>query len=591
MRSTEPDGVPLPWHARVRDAATDRILGAGVLVGTRHVLTCAHVVGDPENEVVVEFTTRPEATTTGRVEPDHWIPEGKAGEGDIALLRLAEDQPEGCGAVLRRQATPLATEVHALGFPQGHPDGLWVSMRLAGNCGPRGEWVQLNDWRPGEPSRGFSGAAVLNMLNDHVTGHVIGHVIGMVVGRHNGPPANLAYMIPVETVARYLPRTRRWVHGPGAVDPETASDYDPLVPDVALAQRMTDWLRAPSTVRVLVGDGPGQTRTLRSVIVSSDREHRPPDRVLVSAPPGTVSPVASLDLAVNASGKTVEAISQRILDRLGIPGPASGATGRVRDGVPAMTIVVYGIDEADDPVSLVDTLLRPLAEQRSRLLLVFGRDPSPALTRARSLESEAAGAEREHVLRLLDELTGRVAKLGVAERRAVEHWREVAPRVAGVPDPPDLAAAFLLRLLRHPGTAPEEHWTARELQELLRRQERAATRIEEYGRSLREALARRNELRGRLETSKALAVDADLAEDIDLGRLYDEAHRLLWTERPCDVGEAGALVRRYETAVRRLRTAGRGAAPEARDREARDRAAEERVANGGGAGDGAGGGG
>lgn len=582
MRSTEPDGVPLPWHARIRDAATDRILGAGMLVGTRHVLTCAHVVGDPENEVVVEFTTRPGATTTARVEPDHWIPEGKAGEGDIALLRLAEDQPEGRGASLRRQATPLAAEVHALGFPQGHPDGLWVSMRLAGSCGPRGEWVQLNDWRPGEPSRGFSGAAVLNTLDDHVTGHVI----GMVVGRHNGPPANLAYMIPVETVARYLPRTRRWVHGPGAVDPETVSDYDPLVPDVALAQRMTDWLRAPSTVRVLVGDGPGQSRTLRSVIVSSDREHRPPDRVLVSAPPGTVSPVASLDLAVNASGKTVEAISQRILDRLGIPGPASGATGRVRDGVPAMTIVVYGIDEADDPVSLVDTLLRPLAEQRSRLLLVFGRDPSPALARARSLESEAADAEREHVLRLLGELTDRVAGLGVAERRAVEHWREIAPRVAGVPDPPDLAAAFLLRLLRHPGAAPEAHWTARELQELLRRQERAATRIEAYGRSLRAALDRRNELRARLETSKALAADADLAENIDLGRLYDEAHRLLWTERPCDVDGAGALVRRYETAVRRLRTTGRAGTPEKRGREAGDRAAE-----GGGAGDGAGDGG
>ncbi|MFI7533453.1 trypsin-like peptidase domain-containing protein [Streptosporangium sp. NPDC049376] len=553
MRPTETAGVPFPWHARIRDAGTGRILGAGMLVGTRHVLTCAHVAGDgqapPETEVVVEFTTRPGATTTGRVEPDHWIPEGKAGEGDLALLRLAEDQPEGCGASLRRQATPLGTQVHALGFPHDHPDGLWASMRLAGSCGPRGEWVQLNDWRPGEPRQGFSGAAVLNELNDHV--------MGVVVGGRRGGPVNLAYMIPVETVARYLPRTRRWVHGPGAVDPETAVDYDPLVPDVALAQRMTDWLRAPSAVRVITGGGPGQSRTLRSVIVSSDREHRPPDGVLVSAPPGTVSPAASLDLAVDASGKTVEAISLRILDRLGIPGPPGAAAGRVRDGVPSMTIVVYGIDEADDPVSLVETLLRPLAEQRSRLLLVFGRDASPALDQARSLESEAARAERAHVLRLLGELADLVAKLGAAERRAVEHWREVAPRVAGVPDPPDLVAAFRLRLLRHPDSAPEEHWTARELQELLRREGRAAARIEEYGRSLREALGRRDELRGRLETGKALAAGAGLAEDIELGRLYDEAHELLWDRRPCDVDRAGTLVRHYEKAVRRLRATGR----------------------------------
>ncbi|GAA2888132.1 serine protease [Streptosporangium fragile] len=552
MRSTEAASAPHPWHVRIRDTVTGQILGAGMLVGTRHVLTCAHVVGPdrdpPDTDVTVEFITRPEATTTGRVEDDCWVPSREKGEGDVALLKLAETQPEGCGAPLHRRAILLGAEVYAQGFPSGHANGLGAFMRLAGNCGPRGEWVQMNDWSPGRPARGFSGAAVLDSGT--------GQVVGMVVSRHVGDPADIAYMIPVETIVRYLPPVGRWARGHTAVDRETAQKFNPRVPDVEFGQQVTDWLAAPSNVRVITTGGRDSERaeTLRSVIVSSDREQRPSDEVLAAAPPGTVSPAAGLDLAVDASGRTVEEVSQRVLDRLGIrPGSPGGATDRVRDGVPPMTIVVYGIDDAGDPISLVDRLLRPLAEQGSRLFLVFHRDSSPVLDQARSLESEAATAERERVRRLLGELTAKVAELETAEKRAVRRWREIAPRVAGVPDPPDLAASFRLRLLRPPDSAPEDGWTVGELHALLRRRDRASARVEEFGRTIEESLARRNELRRRAEVDKAVAAGAGLAEDIALGRLYDEAHRLLWDERPCDLGRAEAAVRRYEAAIRHRR--------------------------------------
>jgi hypothetical protein len=423
-------------------------------------------------------------------------------------------------------------------------------MRLAGNCGPRGEWVQLNDWSPGLPARGFSGAAVL----DHG-----GQVLGMIVGRHIGEPAGIAYMIPVETVVRYLPVVRRWVSGHTAVDPKTAQEFDPRVPDVEFGRQVSDWLAAPSNVRVSTTGGRDSERsaTLRSVIVSSDREQRPPDEVLATAPPGTVSPAAGLDLAVDATGRTVEEISRRVLARLGIrPGSPGGAAERVRAGVPPLTIIVYGIDDARDPLSLLDRLLRPLAEQGSCLMLVFHRDSSPALDHARALEAEAAAAERERVRGLLDRLADEVAGLETAEDGAVKRWQEIAPRVAGVPDPPDIAVSFRLRLLRPPGAAREDGWTVRALHDLLRRREDAAARIEEFRRRIEEPLARRNELRKRAEVNKAVAAAAGLAEDIALGELHREARRLLWEERPCDLGSAEAAVRRYEAAIRRRRAGG-----------------------------------
>ncbi|MBB2914444.1 hypothetical protein FHS43_005756 [Streptosporangium becharense] len=554
MHPADP-GAPYPWHARIRDAATGQILGAGMLVGTEHVLTCAHVVGSgedpPGSDVAVEFITRPDAATSGRVEDGCWVPSKEQGAGDVALLRLVHAQPGGCGAPLHRRAMLLGTEVYAQGFPAGHADGLGAFMKLAGNCGPRGEWVQLTGWSPGSPARGFSGAAVLDSGS--------GHVVGMVVGRHTGEPAGVAYMIPVETVVRYLPRVGRWTRGHTAVDPKAARKFDPRVPDVEFGQQVTDWLTAPSNVRVVTTGGRDseRSRTLRSVIVSSDREQRPPDEVLATAPPGTVSPAAGLDLAVDASSRTVEEISQRVLDRLGItPGPSASATDRVRDGVPPMTIVVYGIDEAGDPVSLVDRLLRLLAEQGSRLLLVFHHDSSPALDRARSLEADAVTAARERLQRLLGEAAGEVAGLEAAERRVVRRWREIAPRVAGVPDPPDLAASFRLRLLRPPGSTPEDRWTEGELHDLLRAGERASARIEEFGRTLEASLARRNELRRRAEADKAVAARAGLAEDLALERVYRRVRLLLWHERPCDLAEAEAAVKDYEAAIRRMRASG-----------------------------------
>jgi len=530
------------WRTRIRDPA-GRVLGAGMLLGERHVLTCAHVVapGDdlPRGHVVVDFAGRPaEPSTRARVEPDGWVPSRATGEGDLALLRLDRPQPAGFGTLLQRLPTLWHYEVHAQGYPVDTEHTRGVTMALAGDTGPSEEWVQLIRWEPGEPSRGFSGAAV---VSDRT-----GHVVGMVVGRSKRGPAGVAYMIPVETIVRYLPQVSDWVRGDGAVDQRMVRQFEEDV-DVPFAQQVSEWIAAPGNVRVIItgGHDSSRSKTLRSVVTSSDRERRPPAELLDQAPDGTVAPLGRLDLAVDVSDLAVEEIVRRILGRLGIQaGTDMSAAERVRQGISPMTLVLDGVDDAAEPVALVDGLLRPLAEQGSCLLLGFHRDASAALDQARSLETEATAAEGERAGRLIQEVTTKTDELRTAEKKAMELWRHVAPRIAGTPHPPDHAASFGLLLLR-------DRWTVREAAHLLRRADRALMAVERYREMLEKTLADRNEARGLLETFKARAAACGLAENLELAGLHGTAYRLLNEELPADLHRAGTAVERYVDAVRR----------------------------------------
>ncbi|WP_449065748.1 hypothetical protein [Planomonospora algeriensis] len=66
--------------------------------------------------------------------------------------------------------------------------------------------------------------------------------------------------------------------------------------------------------------------------------------------------------------------------------------------------------------------------------------------------------------------------------------------------------------------------------------------------ALRELLARRDELRGRLEAFRAKAVRLGRAEDTRLDRLYRHARDLLWTA-PCDLRRAAVAVTGYRRAI------------------------------------------
>ncbi len=492
------------------------VLGAGVLLGSKHVLTCAHVI-EGAADVFADFTPRVRA----RVVPEWFVPPLADRRGDVALLELAQPGP-GTGATLRRVALGWDRQVHTFGHPRGLDDGVWTRLTLAGPAGPGGEWLQMNarsvvDQRV---RAGFSGAGVV----DDPTGAVL----GIVVGEYTDDTASLSWMIPVETIVRHLPAVARWVVGDSAADPVFSSAVEP---DVALgtAKALANWLArrgSADVVMIIVGS---DRAALHRAVALSGRESRPD---VFDAPEGTVPEVGSIDLAVDASGKTVDQVWRRILDRAGIVLDESVGPGdQVRAGVPPMTVVVDGVDDAAQPEALVDELLRPLAEHGSRLVLAFHHPSAPSLALARSWQLDTVTHRLDRVEREILALADRQEDLGDrdAHRVATLRLRLTALRVAVASSGPDSVWQQL---------AACEDSVAR-----------AARRTEDAFRRRDELARGRRELSGLLEAYQAKSAEGGLAEDTRLAVLYRKAHDSLWRS-PGDLPAAQEAVRAYADAVR-----------------------------------------
>lgn len=528
-----------PWRVCIRDLSSESVLGAGMLLCTGQVLTCAHAIidrksGRPYPMVVVEFCDRRGASPArGSVVSGAWLPP-HAGRGDVVLLDLDRAQPDGCWAQLRRiSATPGRT-VRMYGFPDANAtDGLWRSAAVMGHGGPQGEWVRLSGTPDQNVEEGFRGAGVV----DDATGSVI----GMLVAAHTDRSRAVSWMLPVDAIVRSVPHIGRCVRGGSAVDPALAGTFEPEAPDGDLARKLTNWLGRHETGGVLIiviaGSNSEQAATLRRAIVAAASELRPvaADR----APADTVPPAGSLDLAIDASGMTADEVSMRILDRIGFPSNESKeASERVRDDAPPMSVVVDAVDDADDPESLVTRVLAPLAERAVerdiRLLIGFRRASSPSLGLL--------------VARRLDHLETLVARVASAEEAARRRHQDVAPRIANAPEVPTGSIALRLGLTAL-GTETDSQRRLEGLGRLERAAGRALSRARAVQRRLDELLAERGELRGRLEGYQRMAAGLGLVEDTELGSLHQQAFELL-SAGGCDLDVAAGLVDRYVRAVR-----------------------------------------
>src|SRR5690606_23062681 len=115
----------------------------------------------------------------------------------------------------------------------------------------------------------------------------------------------------------------------------------------------------------------------------------------------------TIDLAVDASGKTAWDVARRVLSRAGIrPGDTAPTAERLRTP-PPMTVVVVGVDDAARPEELLTEVLKPLADGAGRLLLGFHAESSPGLALARSWDTIGDRLAR---------LAERLAELEAAER-------------------------------------------------------------------------------------------------------------------------------------------------------------------------------
>ncbi|MFC7829607.1 trypsin-like peptidase domain-containing protein [Streptomyces sp. NPDC057375] len=404
------------WAVRIR-GADGEIAGAGILLSPDQVLTCAHVVDRAAARLTAEFvgaTDHSVPAVPARVDGTAYVPETRDADGDpsgdVALLRLERPRPVEETVRLHRLSAP-GREVRMYGFPYAHNGGIWFRSTVVGGCGRDGQ-VQLSPVSPGElASPGCSGAGVA----DSRTGEVIGMVLSGQLDQHGN---RFSFMSPAETIARHLPGLKPHIVGPTAVDERLLPTDDGPSPDLLdepFAQRLAAWLRDDGSQVKISVVGPGdaaRAATLRRAITLADRELRTAvsiDRASLD-PPGTVPSAGGHDLAVDASGVTAAEIAERIADRMGLwQHPEDPPLDRIRASRSTLNLVVVGVDEAIDPLPLLD-LLEVLRAGGSRLLLVF-RTAGDCHRLARDrLLTRPARERRARLVERLRDLTGPLAE-------------------------------------------------------------------------------------------------------------------------------------------------------------------------------------
>jgi hypothetical protein len=196
------------------DAFTVRLLtedgtpvGIGVLVGDRHVLTCAHVVNaalglnaneqpKPDGIVTLDFPLLP-TTPRAMARIDLWLPPPRPGAAGDDVAGLVLTQALAAAKPVRLAVDPArpGTRVRVFGCPRGRPDGKWVEATVQGSV--LGSRVQLEARSAERVEQGFSGSPVFD------------ETIGQVVGLISLVPAKVterdSYAIPAERLRQAWP--------------------------------------------------------------------------------------------------------------------------------------------------------------------------------------------------------------------------------------------------------------------------------------------------------------------------------------------------------------------------------------------------
>ena len=162
------------------------VQGAGVLVGARWLLTCAHVV-EGFDEVELLASVDGEVLTTGTV-VQRGNPEGP---DDLALVELTKALPD--RGILPFDHWTRGEDWHAVGFPK-------VKENVSGKVeGPSDyfDWLTIDSRSNRKVVPGFSGGAVWIAER--------GVAVALVAGYH-GKGDGVAYGIPTDQILQFWPR-------------------------------------------------------------------------------------------------------------------------------------------------------------------------------------------------------------------------------------------------------------------------------------------------------------------------------------------------------------------------------------------------
>jgi hypothetical protein len=216
----------------------------------------------------------------------------------------------------------------------------------------------------------------------------------------------------------------------------------------------------------------------------------------------------------------------------------------VAEPLRAQATEIERLDLADPLGAAPGGRLSPKTQARCTALLDAARLAGGRLTdliRAR----EGYPQRRSELAALIDAVAAEETAVADAQLRAQEKIAD-----PGLAPPPHAATVLRGRLDELDRLQAAAQWPR--LAELLSTVESSAIRARDRAVELRGVanglLARRDELRGRLEAYRAKAVALGYAEDAGLASAFDQAHELLFTA-PCDLRSATRAVHAYQTAL------------------------------------------
>jgi hypothetical protein len=210
---------------------------------------------------------------------------------------------------------------------------------------------------------------------------------------------------------------------------------------------------------------------------------------------------------------------------------------------------VERLDVADPLTAAPGGHLSPNTERRLAGL-------ADAVARARNQLDEVAGAREAYAQRRAA-LDAAVDDVTAAETAVVQAYARAAEKIAdpGLGDPPATAAGLRARLValdelhrRADGDASQWRRLATDLSIVETAVQLARTGAVERKGLADGLIARRDELRGRLEAYRAKATARGRAEDERLAGLFARAHDLLFTA-PCDLRAATRAVHAYQSGL------------------------------------------
>jgi len=197
---------------RLRDI-NKKIIGVGILVGSRQVITCAHVVRDalnlsttpeqpPSQEIMLDFPfPAPGIFLSAQVK--FWKPRQEDGSGDIAGLEITNGLVPSVSRPIKLIMTNEISELSghsclAYGFPENYDTGVWSFDNKIQDERPGGTVQVTNEYVTGHRIQpGFSGGAIWDKeLNG---------VVGIITTADNQENNKVAFMLPTKSIIKIFP--------------------------------------------------------------------------------------------------------------------------------------------------------------------------------------------------------------------------------------------------------------------------------------------------------------------------------------------------------------------------------------------------